>query len=211
MSWGVDAGPVRAHVRELLAAGLSWRTIADNAGLSRNTVQNLVDGPRTGRPPARIRAATAQRLLAVSAAEVVGQGWVDAGPVWRQVDWLTENGWTLRGIAWETGRTPNNLTGRHCRHRRCTADFARQIAELVEATKPRRRPPKVSIHPLDRWLADRGLVTIKARARAVAVDHAQYHRWLRDGVSEPVADRLACTAGIHPALLWPDMYATAAA
>lgn len=67
-----DAGPVREHVRGLRQAGASHQTIAQAAGVAAMTVHRLLHGePATGRPvPARIRAAHAERLLAVTGAAV---------------------------------------------------------------------------------------------------------------------------------------------
>jgi transcriptional regulator with XRE-family HTH domain len=70
-----DAGPVRAHVRRLREAGLSFQAIAAAAGVSTPTVRSLMHGqPAKGRPaPARIHATRANSLLAVTA-DGVGQG-----------------------------------------------------------------------------------------------------------------------------------------
>ncbi len=67
-----DAGPVRAHVRELRQAGASHEAIAQAAGVAAMTVYRLLHGePARGRPvPGRIRAAHAERLLAVTGAAV---------------------------------------------------------------------------------------------------------------------------------------------
>jgi plasmid maintenance system antidote protein VapI len=67
-----DAGPVRAHVRVLRATGASHEAIARAAGVAAMTVHRLLHGePARGRPVAgRIRAAHAERLLAVTGAAV---------------------------------------------------------------------------------------------------------------------------------------------
>jgi hypothetical protein len=61
-----DAGPVRAHVHDLMRGGLSWQAVAHRAGLSRATVKTLIFG-RNGAPVVRVRARTARLLLAVEA------------------------------------------------------------------------------------------------------------------------------------------------
>jgi len=67
-----DAAPVRAHIRELRQAGASYEAIARTAGVATMTVHRLLHGEHAkGRPaPVRIRAAQAERLLAVTTAMV---------------------------------------------------------------------------------------------------------------------------------------------
>lgn len=63
-----DAGPVREHVRSLMRFGIGWRTVADHAGVSHETVKRLLYGkPTRGQPPTRrMLPRTADALLAVS-------------------------------------------------------------------------------------------------------------------------------------------------
>lgn len=61
-----DPGEARAHVKHLMRAGLSWKTVAERAGLSEPTVHALLYG-REDRPVRRIRAETERKLLAVQA------------------------------------------------------------------------------------------------------------------------------------------------
>lgn len=64
----VDAGPARDHIRELVRAGLSWKTIAERAGLNRCTVERILYGGSPGWVPRkRIREETARKLFAVQA------------------------------------------------------------------------------------------------------------------------------------------------
>lgn len=63
----VSADPARAHVRELMAAGMGHKRIAELAGVSMSAVGSLLYG-KPGRPPTRrIKPATAQALLSVTA------------------------------------------------------------------------------------------------------------------------------------------------
>ena len=66
-----DAAPVREHVLALRQAGASYEAIARAAGVATMTVHRLLHGERAnGRGvPGRIRAAPAERLLAVTTAE----------------------------------------------------------------------------------------------------------------------------------------------
>jgi AraC-like DNA-binding protein len=61
-----DAAEPRRHVRTLMRAGLSWKTVAERAGLSEETVKALLYG-RNGKKVTRIRTRTARKLLAVQA------------------------------------------------------------------------------------------------------------------------------------------------
>lgn len=67
-----DAEPVRAHVRTLMAAGLSLQRIADRAGVSASGLSTLIygrSGPRKGQLPARIDIEKAARLTALTMAQ----------------------------------------------------------------------------------------------------------------------------------------------
>jgi len=66
----VPAEPVRQHVRELMAAGLSVLTIAERAGASKTGVKVLLygrSGARKGEFPSSIEQTKAERLLALTA------------------------------------------------------------------------------------------------------------------------------------------------
>lgn len=66
----IPAGPTRAHVRRLQAAGWGTRTIALRAGLSRHTLKNLLNGHASGAQPTRmVRRDTARRLLGIEPGE----------------------------------------------------------------------------------------------------------------------------------------------
>ena len=68
------AAPVREHGRQLRRAGGSYQAIARAAGVATMTVYRLQHGePTRNRPaPARIRTQHAERLLAVTVADVLG-------------------------------------------------------------------------------------------------------------------------------------------
>ncbi|HEU5483617.1 MAG TPA: hypothetical protein VFU98_01820 [Microlunatus sp.] len=64
----VDAIPFRAHVRQLLATGLSEPVIARLAGISVRAVEHLAHG-RLGRPVRRICTDSGRRLLRITTSE----------------------------------------------------------------------------------------------------------------------------------------------
>jgi hypothetical protein len=62
----VDAGPARAHVLDRVErTGVTWRRIAERAGMSEQTMTRLLFGfPKRGVPPSRrIRRDTASKLV----------------------------------------------------------------------------------------------------------------------------------------------------
>lgn len=64
----VEATPFRAHLRHLLAAGLSEPVIARMAGISSVAVVRLAHG-REGRPVRRVPSDTGRRLLRITTTE----------------------------------------------------------------------------------------------------------------------------------------------
>jgi Bacterial regulatory proteins, lacI family len=69
-----DAAPVREHLSTLRASGASCQTIARAAGVSPMTVHRLLDMRSASRSGAaeRVRAATAERMFAVTTVTVTG-------------------------------------------------------------------------------------------------------------------------------------------
>lgn len=59
-------------------------------------------------------------------------------------------------------------------------------------------------YPLDELLEVLGIAgeAKVEQARRLGVDPAMVHRWARTGLSEVLADRLACAAGVHPGVVW---------
>ncbi|EQD38297.1 hypothetical protein B2A_11520, partial [mine drainage metagenome] len=98
----VPAGPVRAHLRKLSAAGVGYKTAADAASVARSGVEKIVLGQRR-----KIRAQTAKRLLAVTPAARADHSTVPAGRTWRLINQLLEEGFSKARLARELGmRTP---------------------------------------------------------------------------------------------------------
>jgi 3'-phosphoadenosine 5'-phosphosulfate sulfotransferase (PAPS reductase)/FAD synthetase len=62
----IDAEPARAHIRALMAAGISYRDVASRAGLDRSTIERILYGERPKWSPQKsIRTETAEKILAV--------------------------------------------------------------------------------------------------------------------------------------------------
>lgn len=76
----VDAGPVRAHARRLLKAGLLQSQIARAAGMPECSLTALLHG-KDGRRQLRINTRRAEALLAVPFPTEADIIWVDAAPV----------------------------------------------------------------------------------------------------------------------------------
>ncbi|MFB7736236.1 hypothetical protein ACFC08_17985 [Streptomyces sp. NPDC056112] len=89
----VDAEPVRRHVRNLMAAGVSIARLADHSEVGFPVVSQLLYPRGPGRPASiKIRLANARRILAVRAEDVV-TGYVDPTGTHRRLQALMANGW----------------------------------------------------------------------------------------------------------------------
>jgi hypothetical protein len=63
----IDPAEARAHIRDLMRAGLSWKNVAERADLNQSTVERILYGaPPHWVPQKRIREDTARKLLAVT-------------------------------------------------------------------------------------------------------------------------------------------------
>lgn len=92
----VDAAPVIAHLEQLVAAGVWWRQIAATSGVSRSALSKLRNGQS-----AKIRRATAARLLAITAANpsAAPHALVDATGTRRRLQALVALGYSLASLA----------------------------------------------------------------------------------------------------------------
>ncbi|MDQ3383539.1 MAG: zonular occludens toxin domain-containing protein [Actinomycetota bacterium] len=143
----VDAAPVRAHVQQLRAAGVSLQRLSVLSGVGYGALSALVYGdPSRGQPPSRqVRSDTRGRLLAVRAdtpALPAGRR-VPAVGTRRRLQALAAVGWSLPVLALRVGRTPRNLR-RTLTSPTVTVGTARSITvlydELRHLTPPRRTP-----------------------------------------------------------------------
>ena len=129
----VDAARAREHVRELSAAGIGWKRVAELAGLSSGQVSTLVYGrPRQGRPPSRrIRPATEQAILAVRPGpEALGSSALtDAAGTRRRLQALVALGYSQARLAGRLGMLQQNFAHVLTRDR-VTAGTARAVRAL---------------------------------------------------------------------------------
>lgn len=157
----VDADPVRAHVRGLMAKGLGWRRIADLAGLPRATMNRLLYGqPGKRSPSSRVRKNTANRLLAVRFSQelLADCALTDATGTWRRIQALVAIGWPKVHIARALGYKGQGL---QLHEDLVLVSTARKVAELYEAL----------------WSADPVAHGVSARQAARARHHAADRGW----------------------------------
>jgi lambda repressor-like predicted transcriptional regulator len=55
-----------------------------------------------------------------------------------------------------------------------------------------------------------GIASVRELAEACDVGRTQMQRYLRDGIPELAADRIAVRVGLHPGEVWPDWFLEAA-
>lgn len=131
----VDAGPARQHIRFLARHGIKPKRAAELAGIPPQHVAYLLNGrPRQGRPPAlRIRAATAEAILAVrpDPALLKDAARVDATGTRRRLQALAALGWTQAKLAARLGMDASNISIA-IRATGVRADTARKVAALYE-------------------------------------------------------------------------------
>ena len=125
----VPAGPARRHAQQLAAAGLGLKQLARVSGVSHGTLTKLIYGDqvRGAGPSKRIRQSTADRILAVTAADRAGGSRVAAESTWQLIEELVAAGYTKCWIAAQLGRRNSNLTRRGPQ---VTAATARLVGEL---------------------------------------------------------------------------------
>ncbi len=113
----VDGDVVRAHLRELMAAGMGWRRIAAVAGVGSSTVCHILYGkyadnpahPEHRPPRKQVRRDAAAKLLAVRV-EVADGALVDGTGVRRRLQALVAIGWSQTRLAGLLGVTVPNLS-----------------------------------------------------------------------------------------------------
>ena len=128
----VPADPVRRHVRQLTAAGMGLRRIAQLSGVGYSTLCRLLrDEPAADRPASRrVRSGTAQAVLSVPATVGPAPGArIDATGTHRRLQALMALGWSSAELARRLGRSDASL--RRClTQRNVTAATATAVHAL---------------------------------------------------------------------------------
>jgi hypothetical protein len=103
----VDAPPVRAHVNNLIDAGMSWPQISAASGVHIKVIENLLLGAGSGRAPSRrLRPDNAQALMTVPVPAIPpadGAAITDATRPRRELQALVASGRPLRFLARRSG------------------------------------------------------------------------------------------------------------
>lgn len=96
----VDAAEARAHVLKLGKQGVGYRTVARAAGISKTTLQKVLNGKRL-----QIRARFSRDVLAVTKDMAAPHSFVKAGRLWRRIERLLAQGFTKADLARRLGYT----------------------------------------------------------------------------------------------------------
>jgi hypothetical protein len=90
----VDAGPARAHLLKLSAAGVGQWSVVAATDIARSMIHEIKNGDRL-----RIRARTLRKILAVTSAQRSDQSKVSAARAWRLIRQLLKEGFTKSALA----------------------------------------------------------------------------------------------------------------
>ncbi|EGD23944.1 helix-turn-helix domain-containing protein [Prescottella equi] len=134
----VDAGPVRAHVLELLGFGMNPRMIAWQAGVPDTTVRSIRDGVHQ-----QTRVWVAERLTRVQPLPHPNQRTVLTIGALRRTRALQALGWSARDIGDRIGMEATALTALQRRTRIDNATWAR-IRDVYEALSATPGPSKIA-------------------------------------------------------------------
>lgn len=107
----VDAGPTRAHVESLRAAGMGLKQVAKASGVAHGVLSKLIYGERGMAPSRRIRWETAVRLQVVRADldTMADRNFVDPTGTRRRVHALVATGWSQSKICTRLGMERGNF------------------------------------------------------------------------------------------------------
>lgn len=180
----MDAEPVRAHLRGLMAQGMGWKRIAHAAGLSASTVYSILYGKLLDQPahpehrPPRKRVArhVGEALLAVTL-DVADAVPVDATGTVRRIRALIAIGWPIRRLAAELGIKQSNFR-LHKDVERVHEATRKAVADLYERVWDA-EPPCANRH-------ERRGVTM-AKRYAAARGWAPPMAWDDDTIDDPAA------------------------
>ncbi|MEW2147738.1 hypothetical protein AB0909_00630 [Streptomyces albidoflavus] len=171
----IDAEPVRQHILQLGAIGISPSDIAATADTSIQSVLEFIRPVRGRGRRHRTSPAMAARILAVGPDNVV-RAVVDATATQRRLQALAALGWPMKRTALHAGLSTTNITGILTRSR-VTAATEQAIADAYDQMR-RQRPEN---HRVSRGQAK------KTRRRAAAARWPKPSYWDQhpDGLGDP--------------------------
>jgi hypothetical protein len=129
----IDADPVRAHVRNLMAQGVPFRRTASEADVSHYTVERLLYGDSEAPPPRKIRRGTAVRILGVQPRRdlIAARVSIDGSGTRRRLQALGCMGHAQADLAARLDVQPRHL-GKINRAGRVSAGLARKTEDLYD-------------------------------------------------------------------------------
>lgn len=167
----VPVGPVREHLRALVAAGEPYRRLVARSGIPETTITSILYAyaPRGGKPRRRVRFDTAARILALQPEP--GRTYIDATGCRRMLQSLLCDGWTLREQAARLGFTVHYIVygGSALVHRDRVAKIRALYEELSSIAAP-----ADTIHN-------------RARQRGRRFGYAPPEAWDEDSIEDPAA------------------------
>lgn len=178
----IDADPVRAHIRQLMAAGIGLKQVTKHTGINGGVLCKLMYGvPETGRVPSkRILKANAAKILALNPDDptlLAGGVRVDSTGTRRRLQALVHQGWSVNQLAAHADTDRQRLDGAlHGRDvTKTTADTVAALYDRLWDTEPPR--------------ATRGEKTAYARARniAAAAGWVGPLAWDDESIDDPAA------------------------
>jgi len=94
----VSADAVRAHLKTLSRQGVGYKSVAAAADVSRTVLRDILAGRKH-----QLRAQSARRVLAIDRDALADHALVPAGPTWRRLRRLQEEGFTKTELARRLG------------------------------------------------------------------------------------------------------------
>jgi len=191
----MDAEPVRAHVRALMAAGVSRRRIAVLAGVHEATIGRLLYGRTDRAPSGQVRTASARALLSVRATKeaLSPRTAIDATGTKRRLQALVALGWSRQKLA-ESFGADRSCIGRYMVRDRVQASTALAVKDLYDRMWDTAPPEET------RW--DRAAA---AAARNYAADRGWVKpmAWDDETIDDPAAKPSGTKQGKAPAIVDP--------
>jgi len=130
----VDATPSREHLLALGAAGMGWKRVAAQAGLSTSVVCRILYGFGDRAPSKKVRHETEAAILGVRL-DLAGGTLVDATGTWRRLQALVAIGWPQQELAKRLYQSSRGLQFRKTRVELRTAEKVKALyAELQDTS-----------------------------------------------------------------------------